>query len=61
MRRLFFAYTIAQVFHTIVFQVYVVDYLSLAFLIYFVTVRPMKDSTNNFIQIFNEAVVLSCI
>ena len=38
----------------------VIDTLSTFLLAYYISERPMKDAINNFIQIFNEVVVLLC-
>lgn len=46
---------------TIVYQVLLVDYLSLMLLAYYLSILPMNDKINNFIQIFNEFVVLTAI
>ena len=61
LRRLLFAYTIATEQDTIVYQVFILDYMSTMVLAYFITVQPMEDSINNFIMIFNEWAVLTCI
>ena len=60
-RRLAFAFVICQIFSTIVVQVMALDALSTAMLVYYLANRPMKDRTNNFIQIFNELVILVSI
>lgn len=61
LRRLLFAYIVTQVFHTIVFQVFLLDFLTTSLLVYYLQVRPMVDRVNNFIQIFNELVVLLAV
>ena len=61
MRRLLFALVIGNVMRTIVYQVLLVDYLSLMLLAYYLSILPMNDKINNFIQIFNEFVVLTAI
>ena len=60
MRRLAFAYTITYLNHTIVTQVLVIDLLSTSLLGYFVAGLPMADGLNNFVQVFNEVVILLC-
>ena len=61
MRRLIFAFNIENVQETIVYQVFIADTLSTLLLAYYITIRPMVDGINNFIQIFNEFVVLCAI
>ena len=58
-RRFFFAFTIVCVRITLPLQVLAVDFLSTCLLAYFLSVRPMRDRTNNFVQVFNEACVLA--
>jgi len=60
-RRLIFAYVIAMVSQTIVFQVFIIDFLSMLLLSYYICIRPMTDVLNNFIHIFNEFIVLFAI
>lgn len=58
MRRLLFAAVIVFCQFSIVLQVFLADILSTLLLIFFITVKPMYDRTNNVIQIVNESVVL---
>jgi len=48
-RRLLFAYTVANEHNTIVYQVFILDFLSTFMLGFYTTVRPMEDGVNNFI------------
>ena len=58
LRRFCFAYVIGQVTSDIVTQVMCIDTMSMMLLCYYISVKPMKDGINNFIQIFNEVAVL---
>lgn len=60
-RRLAFAYTICHLDYTISVQVLALDALSTAMLAYYITNAPMVDGVNNFIQAFNEVVILIAI
>ena len=61
LRRLLFAFVIVMCQSSIVLQVGMADFMSTALLGYYLSVRPMTDSLNNFIQIFNEIIVLVSI
>ena len=60
-RRLIFAYVISLVSQTIVFQVFIIDFLSMFLLCYYICIKPMTDGISNFIHIFNEFIVLLAI
>ena len=60
-RRCAFAFVIVNVVSTVTFQVLCLDLLSTMVLSYYLLVFPMQDCLNNFIQIFNEIVILVCI
>ena len=60
-RRILFAALIVFGEGYLVFQVMAADVLSTLLLIFFITQRPMIDVWNNFVQIFNELVVLVCV
>lgn len=61
MRRLLFAFVIVMCKSSIVLQVGLADFLSTVLLGYYFSVMPMTDGLNNFIQIFNEVIVLISI
>ena len=61
LRRLLFAFTIVMCEASIVLQVGMADLLSTALLGFYLSVMPMTDGLNNFIQIFNEVIVLIAI
>lgn len=61
LRRLIFALIVTHSFRTIVMQVFWIDFLTTALLVYYIQVLPMEDKINNFIQILNELVVLLSI
>ena len=58
LRRLVFALVITQFSDAIVFQVLVADFAILAMLGFYLCVRPMKDTLNNAVQIFNEVAII---
>ena len=60
LRRLLFAYAITSLDRTLVFQVFFIDGTSTFILCYYITCKPMKNTVNNAIHIFNELVILSC-
>ena len=57
-RRLIFAYIIGQIMQGITIQIFMIYFLSCFLLGYYVSVMPMVDRVNNFIQIFNELLVV---
>ncbi len=61
MRRLLFAFIIVMCKSSIVLQVGLADFLSTVLLAFYLSVMPMTDGLNNFIQIFNEVIVLISI
>ena len=60
-RRFLIAFIIAFCGSSIVLQVLLADILSTLLLAFYLMVRPMIDSLNNKIQLFNEAAVLVCV
>ena len=60
-RRFTFAAIIVLCGASIVLQVFIADIMSTLLLIFFLSVRPMNDSVNNAVQIFNESAVLISI
>ena len=60
-RRLIFAAVICFFFSNVVLQIAIVDCLSMILIIFLITVFPMIDKVNNFIQIFNEVFLLMSI
>ena len=61
MRRLAFAYTICHIDRNITIQVFILDCMSTCVLCYYLSVRPMENAINNFVHIFNEIAILTCI
>ena len=57
-RRLLFAYIIGQIMQGVTIQIFTIYFLSCFLLGYYVSVMPMVDRVNNFIQIFNELLVV---
>ena len=55
LRRLVFAFAIVFAYDHAVAQSYMITYSSMLLMIYFITNKPMWDTSNNFIQIFNES------
>jgi len=47
LRRLAFAFVIAQVHRTIVYQIFLLDLVSTLMLAYFIAIQPMADRLNN--------------
>ena len=60
-RRFCFAFLIVFCSKSVVLQVFLSDILSTLMLIFFTSVKPMRDTPNNAIQILNELFVLTCI
>ena len=61
MRRFAFALVICFLKESLVLQILAADMAILGMLSFYVGGLPMSDKANNFIQIFNEIVVCSCI
>ena len=59
-RRLLFAYTICHMDRDITVQIMILDFLSTFLLGYYLCCKPMVDGVNNFIQPFNECIILLC-
>lgn len=58
MRRLVFAGLICLATQSLVIQVMIADFAILAMLVFYTSNLPMKDSLNNFVQIFNETAII---
>jgi len=60
-RRFIFAFVIVFCGSSLVLQVFLADLLSTLLLVFFISVGPMNDKFNNFIQVVNELTVLTCV
>ena len=58
LRRTLYAFIIVFCGSSIVLQVLAIDVLCTLLIAFYITVGPMIDKANNFIQIFNEVIVL---
>ena len=58
LRRIVFAFVICMLTQSLVLQVMIADFAILALLSYYTRVKPMKDSLNNAVQIFNEVAII---